>query len=112
MEFTSKSLGPVEVVTLNGAIEGNEGQILREGLSRQIADGRTRLLLDLTSVDFIDSSGLSALIGTLKATRRLGGNLGLLNPAPTVRSVLELTRLHRVLDIFSTECEGVAKLAG
>ena len=111
MNLTSRTLGPVELVTLAGSIEGNEGQSLRLGLSERIEAGRTRMLLDMESVDFIDSTGLSALIGALKATRRTGGNIGLLNPAPTVRSVLELTRLHRVLDIFSTEAEGVEKLA-
>ena len=111
MDFTSRPLGAVEVVTLTGSIEGNEGNHLRQELSQRITAGRTRLLLDMTSVDFIDSSGLSALIGALKATRRIGGNIGLLNPAPPVQSVLELTRLHRVLDVFSSEGEGVEKLA-
>lgn len=111
MEFMSRPAGPVDIVTLKGAIDGTEGRDLRTGLDRHITAGRTRLLLDMTAVEFIDSSGLSALIGALKATRRHGGNIGLLNPAPTVRTVLELTRLHRVLDIFSTESEGVEKLA-
>lgn len=110
MDLQIRSTGPVEIVTLHGTIDGIESGDLRRRLNERIDAGRTRLLLDMSSVDFIDSTGLSALIGALKTTRRIGGNIGLLNPAPTVRSVLELTRLHRILEIFSNEKDGVDKL--
>lgn len=69
---------------------------------------RTRLVAPLTGIDidcaaleFLDSSGLGALISLQKLALERGGRLRLLKPGPAVMQVLELTRLHRVFEIVS-----------
>jgi anti-anti-sigma factor len=75
---------------------------LRQHLSAEIEAGRTRLVIDLGETSFIDSSGLGALIGGLKAARGAGGDLRLVRPNEQVRVVLELTALDRILRLYPT----------
>jgi len=57
------------------------------------------LELDLSSLTFLDSSGLGTLISLHKTLRSRNGTVRLLKPTPNVRQILELTRLHRVFEI-------------
>jgi len=65
-----------------------------------IKGGTQNVILDLEKVEFVDSSGLGAMVSALKATSR-DGNLVLCNVTDEVKSVLELTRLYRIFDITS-----------
>ncbi len=80
---------------------------LTAGTSAEVkSQVRTRFLpdlknieLDCGSLDFLDSSGLGALISIQKLATERGGSFRLLKPKPTIAQVLELTRLHRILEI-------------
>jgi anti-sigma B factor antagonist len=67
-----------------------------------VADGQTRIVVDLGQVTFIDSSGLGALISGLKATRQAGGDLRIADVPEQVLTVLRLTNLDRVLRAHPT----------
>lgn len=67
-----------------------------------VAAGKTRLVVDLHAVDFIDSSGLGALIGGLKSARQQGGDLRIAGAGDQVRAVLKLTNLDRILVPYAT----------
>jgi anti-anti-sigma factor len=56
----------------------------------------------MADVDFVDSSGLGAIIGVLKAARQVGGDLRIARPTSQLRSILELTMLDRVLRPYET----------
>ncbi len=73
-----------------------------------IRDGGARLVLDLSSVTFVDSMALAVLVSALKLARKEGGDLVLLRPTPPVRSLLEVTRLDLVFLIFEDEESAVA----
>ena len=66
-------------------------------LQAAVARGQYRLVVDLDAVPFIDSSGLGALIGALKAARVAGGDMRIARAKPQVLYVLEITMLDRVL---------------
>ena len=66
------------------------------------AAGKARLVVDLHAVDFIDSSGLGALIGGLKPARQQGGDLRIAAAGDQVRAVLKLTNLDRILSPYAT----------
>ncbi len=78
-------------------------------LSNEIEAGRSRLVLDLGKVSFIDSTGLGALVGLLK---RVGmrGELVVCGVQPSVEQMFRLTRMDRVFRIFRTADEAVAQL--
>jgi len=70
---------------------------LRATFSNLVADGKSRLVVDMTDVDSIDSAALGALVSGLKAARGAGGDLRIVAPSMQVLTVLELTNLRRVL---------------
>jgi anti-sigma B factor antagonist len=82
---------------------------LRLALMQLIDRGHRKLILDLAAIDFIDSSGLGALVSALKRLKHLDGTgeIRLANVRPSVRAVLEIIRLHRVFPQFSTVDDAV-----
>jgi anti-sigma B factor antagonist len=70
---------------------------LRSAVDEALDGGRTTVVVDLAGCEFMDSSGLGAIIGGLKVARQAGGDLRIARLTPQVRTVLELTNLDRVL---------------
>lgn len=75
---------------------------LREVIASTISAGNVRVVVDLAGVEFIDSSGLGALINGLKTARQAGGDLRIAAPNEQARLVLQLTNLDRVLTPYPT----------
>ena len=73
---------------------------LKEQMLQLFDEGKCNLVIDLSAVRFIDSSGLGALVSGFKNASAREGNLKLCCLQPQVRSMFELTRLHRVFEIF------------
>jgi anti-sigma B factor antagonist len=78
---------------------------LKEQMLQLFDEGKCSLVIDLSAVRFIDSSGLGALVSGFKNASAREGSLKLCCLQPQVRSMFELTRLHRVFEIFSTQDE-------
>jgi len=83
----------------------------KQQMSDWIGAGNRRIVLNLMEVDFIDSSGLGAIVSSLK---KIGGegDLVICVVKETVMSLFRLTRMNRVFDIFSSEDEAVRALSG
>lgn len=73
----------------------------RDDARAALRDGILTLDVDLSETRFVDSSGLGALIALHKTMCARGGTVRILRPAPGVRQILELTRLHRVFEIVA-----------
>ena len=110
MNLQSQSHGTVELVTLPAQLVMANAQETRAAIRNLVADGRIRLVLDLHAVEFVDSSGLSVLVSTLKAVQPLLGEVVLLRPSAGVRSLIELTRLHQVFAIFEDRDAAIREL--
>lgn len=85
---------------LDGKLNMVQAPHLRDLIISQVAAGNNHICIDLANVDFIDSSGLGALINALKVTRQAGGDLRIAAPTEQVKLVLGLTNLDRVLKIY------------
>jgi anti-sigma B factor antagonist len=85
------------VIRLRGRLTMVDAPALRSTVSAALEAGRTRLVLDLSECEFMDSSGLGAVIGGLKTARQAGGDLRIASLTPQVATVLQLTNLDRVL---------------
>jgi anti-anti-sigma factor len=103
--------GRTAVIRLDGRLDLLSAGAVKQRLTQEVADGRRQLVVDLNGVDFIDSSGLGALIGGLKAARVAGGDLRIARPREQARSVLRLTTLDRVLRGYETVEEAAADYA-
>lgn len=82
------------------------GPALRELIHTQVKSGNTRLVVDLSGVGLIDSSGLSALISGYKAARQAGGSLHIARTPDNIRAILKMANLHRVLESVDLSVEG------
>lgn len=101
MDIQSKILGQgIAVLKLAGKLNMVSAPNLRREVQSSIESGNTRVVVDLTAVDFMDSSGLGALINGLKSARQAGGDLRITNPCEQVQLVLELTNINRVLKAY------------
>lgn len=72
---------------------------VRRCLRRLVGDGTVHIRLDLSSIDFIDSTGIGAIVGAHQVARRAGGDLILRSPTRQVMRALELTSLVDVLEV-------------
>ena len=75
---------------------------LKEQMLQLFDEGKANLTIDLSAVRFIDSSGLGALVSGFKNASAREGSLKLCCLQPQVRSMFELTRLHRVFEIYNS----------
>jgi len=104
--------GGVAVTRPRGRLDRLTAVELGRRLTAVIGDGSDRLVVDLAGVSFIDSSGLGALIGGLKAARKAGGDLRIARPDARARNLFELMSLERVLRIYPTVEEALAGYDG
>jgi len=96
------------IVRLVGRLDLISASGLKEGVVAAVGNGQHRLVIDLHAVPFIDSSGLGALIGGLKAARQAGGDLRIARATEQAAMILELTNLNRVLVSYGTVEEALA----
>ncbi|MES2638546.1 MAG: STAS domain-containing protein [Myxococcota bacterium] len=110
MSVSVEERGPrTAVAVVNGRLDLLTASEVKRQLQDAVATGLHRLVVDLHDVPFIDSSGLGALIGALKATRIAGGDLRIARPGEQVRYVLEISMLDRVLVCHKTVEEALAR---
>ena len=105
-----RSAGPVELVSLSGTLDAWSEPEVRSALRAVLEEGRSRLVLDLSGLKRVDSTGLSVFLSVLKAARTAGGDVVLLSPSATVVSVLRLTRLDQILEAFGDEGAALGRL--
>lgn len=72
-----------------------------------IVDSHRKVVLDLSQVSFIDSSGIGALLSCVRRAEAAGGEIKLCSLNPSVRATLQLVRLHRVLQILNNRHEAM-----
>lgn len=101
MEVTHQKRGKTDILFLGGRLDNEASQGLKAVVKETVEKGRARLVLDFNQVTFVDSSGLGALVACLRTATANQGDLKLSGLDPRLRSVFELTRLHRLFEIFA-----------
>ncbi|WP_269856114.1 STAS domain-containing protein [Streptomyces sp. RPT161] len=101
----------VAVVSVGGDLDVDTATELHYQLANQIAHGRRNLVLDLSAVPFMDSSGLNIILRTLQEARRIGGSVQVAAPTSAVRRILELTGVGLATPIRETVDEAMRGVA-
>jgi anti-sigma B factor antagonist len=97
------------IYDISGDIDLANSPTMRKVLLGEIKEKHTRkVLLNLQSVRYIDSSGIASLVEGLKASRDSGSRLILFGLSPSVREVLELSRLQKIFEIYESEEQALA----
>ena len=97
----------VLMVVKEERLDAHNSDHLKQELARLFEEGKTRIVLDLKEVRFIDSSGLGALVSGFKNASSRQAGLKLSSLQNQVKSMFELTRLQRVFDIYPTVDEAI-----
>jgi len=112
MNVTKRQKGNVTILDLKGKITIGAGDIaLRDAVQEALGGGATNVLLNLTGVTTIDSSGVGELVSSFTTATNRGAKLKLANIPAKVSDVLTITQLITVFDVFDTEDEGVASFS-
>jgi anti-sigma B factor antagonist len=97
------------ILDLSGDIDLANSPAMRKALLGEIKEKRTRkVFLNLKNVRYIDSSGIASLVEGLKASRDAGARLILYGLNPSVREVMELSRLQKIFEIYDSEEQALA----
>lgn len=103
---------PVPFVDLKGEIDVYTSPLLKEKVLELTDKGTNSFCINLTDVEYIDSTGLGILIGCLKRTREKDGNLYLIFRSARIKRIFEITGLVNNFNIYETEEELLKSLKG
>jgi anti-sigma B factor antagonist len=109
LKITSNEVEGVSLVALNGRIIlGEESTALREKLKSLIAAGNKKIVLNMSEVTYIDSSGLGALVAAHLSAQTAGASIRLCNLGQKFHEVMQMTKLLTVFDVYDSEAAAVA----
>ncbi len=109
LQISIRESADVTILDLQGRVTiGADSELLNSHLQKLIANGVRKLLLNLADVTQLDSSGISAIVGTHVSLSRQGGSLKLLRPCGRVRAVLGVIRLPDIVPTFEDETQALA----
>jgi len=104
LKATPRQIGSVITLDLSGPIALGESSALFGKAIRDLTNtNRTRILLNLGEVNSIDSAGIGELVRAYILVKSKGGEMKLLNPIKKIHDLLDLTRLLRVIEVFTDE---------
>jgi len=102
--ISERQAGDVTILDLDGKVTIGEGSVaLRNAIRRLLGEGKSKILLNLAGVGYIDSSGIGELVSSFTAVNKEGGTLKLLNLTQKIQDLLAITKLLTVFDVFEDE---------
>ncbi len=111
MELELEKVGDVAVVKMPiKTLDASNSVEFKEAVQPMI-DAELKVVLDLATLEFVDSSGLGAFLSCMRRLHAKGGDLRLCAMSDRVRTVFELVRMHRVVDICNDIDEAVRRFA-
>jgi anti-anti-sigma factor len=112
LELVKRVSGDVTIVDLAGRCTlGEPTELLDRELKKLLDGGCRKLLLNLTELSQIDSTGVSTIVATYVSLRRLKGEVKLLHPTGRVQTVLEITHMLQVIPNFEDEATAIASFS-
>jgi anti-sigma B factor antagonist len=108
MKIVERQVEDVTVLDLHGKILIGEGDdALRDAVTRLVDAGRTKLLLNLADVPYVDSAGLGEIVRCYTTVSRKGGRLKLVNLTKKIQDLLAITKLLTVFETYDSEGDAV-----
>ncbi len=105
LKVSTWSQGDHTVVSVTGEIDLYTAPTLQSELMAAINGGHVKLIVDMSSVDFCDSTGINVLLAALRRAREQGGDLHLARPGSAIRKVLQVTGLETVFTVLDEPAE-------
>jgi anti-sigma B factor antagonist len=108
VKIGTRQVGDITVIDVSGRITLGEGSsALRDTLRDLTAKGNKKILLNLSDVSYIDSSGIGELVSGFTSVSNQGGTLKLLGLTKRVKDLLQITKLYTVFDVHEDEAHAI-----
>ncbi len=108
LDVKERQAGDVTILDLSGEVRIGEGAVALRDSIRNLADqGKTKVLLNLAGVKYMDSTGVGELIANYTTITRQGGQLKLLSLTERIQNLLVITKLLTVFDSYDNEAEAL-----
>jgi anti-sigma B factor antagonist len=109
VEISARRIDQTTIFDVSGDIDLANSPEVRKALLRELREIRTpRVVMNLTKVRYIDSSGVASLVEGLKASRDTGSRFLLFGLSASAREVLQLSRLLKIFEVFENEEDALA----
>ena len=111
MNIATEAHGAITVIKLDGNLMGGpDASSVNAKLHELIVAGKKLVILDLTAVQFINSSGLGLLIGGVNALRSVGGSLKIAGASAKILALIKITKLEKLFENYPTVKDALASM--
>jgi anti-sigma B factor antagonist len=108
MQLTERTINDVTILDLDGRLTiGDGAELLRETVKKLVSEGKTKVLINLTKVPYVDSGGLGELVHCFASAKKKAGAVKLMGLASRITDLLAITRLVTVFETFETELDAL-----
>ena len=112
MKLSTKEAEGIVIIELQGSVLGGPDAVaLNDTLHKLVEKNKKRVVLDLSGVESMNSSGLGMLIGGLTTMRNVGGDLKIAAASKKIESLLVITKLSTVFELFPTIKKAISSFA-
>ena len=101
----------VSVLEVSGRLTSFESTAFRDAIHGMLNQGHKNIVLNLTALDYLDSSGVGELVRNYMAVVKKGGGMRVVGLAPKIEEILKVTHLHQVFPDFPDEASARASLS-
>lgn len=108
MDIRCIEQGNVTQLTLTGKLDLVNAVEVKEKVKKLLGQNRTMIHIDMSGVEFINSSGLGAMVSILKEIRMRQGRMTVSNLVPYIAEIFEITKLSHAFEIYATTHEAMA----
>lgn len=109
MQISARRVDKTTIFDVSGDIDLANSPEIRKALMREVKENRTpKVVMNLSKVRYIDSSGVASLVEGLKASRDAGSRFILYGLSPSAREVLQLSRLLKIFEVYDNEEQAMA----
>lgn len=109
MKINVTNQGDIQLLELSGELDYHSSPELREKLTALATKQASKILVNLSGVDYMDSSGIATFVEAFQKTKRYQGRLILAELTPTVRGVFEIAKLDSIFELAPTLAEATSR---
>lgn len=110
MDLTVEKDSSYLIVGLDGQFDLHTAKRFKTKLMRYVNKGSRNIVLDLGEIDFIDSSGIGAILSIYKKIEQKSGELVIINLSPPLKRIFELSGVLNIINLYSSRDEALKKL--
>jgi len=109
LNISERQAGDITILDMNGKVTIGEGSVaLRTTIRRLLGEGKKKIILNLSGVGYVDSSGIGEFVSSFTAVNKEDGSLKLLNLTQKIQDLLAITKLLTVFDVYENEGEALS----